>query len=636
MSLQRFTTALLVLLIAPVGITHAENKNNELAPQEIHDLRYGETLYNYFQKKYFSAITDLMVADVRNPIKVQGEDPKLLLGGLYLAYGMTNAASDLFQQVLKSDQLPATHDQAWYYIAKLRYQKGYMPQAIDALLQIKDTLPADREAERLHMLANAYLTEKKYKDAIAVLQNFSGNSEWEAYAKFNLGVAMVKAGQLDDGIDLLNDVGELNPFKISHELNALRDKANLALGFSNLRGKRPDDAVTDFQRVRLTGPLSNKALLGLGWAYTTLKEYKQALNPWLELQQRPALDTSVQESMIAIPFVMEKLDKKRLAMAYYDKAIQAYTAEINRLEDVMVAVQRGELIRAMRPANLDDETSLPIHTFGLPDSVTAPYLHDMMASNEFQESYKNLQNLMYLRYVLQHWSSQLPSYELILSERRKVYFKRLPKVANDQRIAQISQMSAQRDKLAAEIKRIEQKNDGLALVTEDEADQLKTLDKVKHELQRLANKEDLTEEKEKYRLMQGILYFRTQSEYIPRLWQAKRDLIELDRALAKARKSKRGLVKVANAAPRYFKGYDEKINADKQRIHSLLGRLDSAIHQQESYIQKMAMQSLIQRRQQLENYHVRARFGIARLYDSLVIEKDKKKTDKAEDGHDQK
>ena len=174
------------------------------------------------------------------------------------------------------------------------------------------------------------------------------------------------------------------------------------------------------------------------------------------------------------------------------------------------------------------------------------------------------------------------------------------------------------------------------LVTEDEADQLKTLDKVKHELQRLANKEDLTEEKEKYRLMQGILYFRTQSEYIPRLWQAKRDLIELDRALAKARKSKRGLVKVANAAPRYFKGYDEKINADKQRIHSLLGRLDSAIHQQESYIQKMAMQSLIQRRQQLENYHVRARFGIARLYDSLVIEKDKKKTDKAEDGHDQK
>jgi hypothetical protein len=642
MSLQRFTTVLFLLLLASAGVAHGADKNNELAPQEIHDLRYGETLFNYFQKKYFSAITNLMVADVRDPIKVQGEDPKLLLGGLYLAYGMTNAASDLFEQVLKSNKLPATHDRAWYYIAKLRYEKGYLPQAEEALLKIKDTLPADREAERLHMLANAYLAEHKYKQAIDVLRNFRGNSEWEAYAKFNLGVALVKAGQLDEGIDLLNDVGELNPFKIDHELNALRDKANLALGFSYLRGNRPADAVADFQRVRLTGPLSNKALLGLGWAYTSLKDYKQALNPWLELQQRLALDTSVQESMIAIPFVLEKLDKKRLAMSYYDKAIQAYTAQINRLEDVMVAVQRGELIRAMRPANLDDETSLPIHTFGLPDSVTAPYLHDMMATNEFQESYKNLQNLMYLRYVLQHWSSQLPSYELMLSERRKVYFDRLPKVASNERLEQITNMSQQRDKLAAEISRIETKNDGLALVTEDEADQLKTLDKVKQALQRLATKEDLSEEKEKYRLMQGILYFRTQSEFIPRLWEAKRDLIELDKALAKVRKTKRDLVKIVNEAPKFFQGYNEKISADKQRISSLLASLDAAIQLQESYIQKMAMNSLVQRRQQLENYHVRARFGIARLYDSLVIAKDKDKEKQeeqqkaAEDKHDQK
>ena len=293
MSLQRFTIVLLLLSFTSVGLARAEDKNNELKPQEIHDLRYGETLFNYFQKKYFSAITNLMVAEVRDPIKIQGEDPKLLLGGLYLAYGMTNSASDLFQQILKSDKLPTTHDRAWYYIAKLRYEKGYLAQAEDALLRIKDTLPEDREAERLHMLANTYLAENKYKEAIDVLRNFRGNSDWEAYAKFNLGVALVKAGKFDEGIDLLNDVGELNPFKISHELNALRDKANLALGFSYLRGNLPAVAATDFQRIRLNGPLSNKALLGLGWAYTSLKEYKLALNPWLELQQRLALDTSV-------------------------------------------------------------------------------------------------------------------------------------------------------------------------------------------------------------------------------------------------------------------------------------------------------------------------------------------------------
>lgn len=624
MSYQRFTIVLLLLLV-PVTGALAKDKPNELAPQEIHDLRYGETLYHYFQQKYFSAITDLMVSNARHPITTQGEDPKLLLGGLYLAYGMPDAASKLFQQILKDNKLPSTHDRVWYYIAKMRYQNGNLQGAKQALLRIKNHLPANREAESLQMLANIYMANKQYQKAIDVLKNFHGDSDWEAYAKFNLGVALVKAGRQAKGTELLTDVGELNPLKLSHELNALRDKANLALGFAHLRDKDPNDAVKDFKRIRLVGPLSNKALLGLGWAYTSLKQYKQAMNPWLALEHRNVLDSSVQESMIAIPYVMEKLGKKRLAMSYYNKAIHAYTAEIKRLEGVMTAVQRGELIRAMQPANLDDETSLPMHTFGLPDSISAPYLHEMMASNAFQDSYRNLQNLMYLRFVLQHWQTQLPSYRLILSERRKVYYDRLPRIASDQRLEKISKMSASRDKIAAELKRIEQQKDSLALVTEDEADQLKSLAKIKQTLQRLTNSQDLSEAREKYRLMQGILYFRTQSEFVPRLWQSKRDLLELDKALARVRKSKRGLVKAANEAPKYFKGYSAKIANDKQRINSLLNQLNSAIKLQQSQIQHMAMQALRQRRQQLEDYHVRARFGIARLYDSLVIEKDKKK-----------
>jgi len=625
MHLRRFSIALF-LLFALAGNGLAKDSKHELAPQEIHDLQYGETLFNYFQQKYFSAITNLMVAQAREPISNQGEDPKLLLGGLYIAYGMQDQATALFQQILKNDKLPSTQDRVWYYIGKLQYKADHLQQAEQALLRIKNTLPPEREAERLQMLANVYLREKRYDKAIKLLRDFRGDSEWEAYAKFNLGVALVKSGQQQEGVDLLNDVGELNPFKISHELNALRDKANLALGFADLHGKQPDNAIRDFQRVRLSGPLSNKALLGLGWAYTEQKEYRKALNPWLELQHRVALDTSVQESMIAIPYVMEKLGKQRLAIKYYDKAIQAYTGEIQRLEEVMTAVQHGELLRAMTPANLDDETSLPLHTFGLPDSISAPYLHDMMASNEFQEAYSNLQNLMYLRYVLQHWETQLPSYQLMLAERRKAYYERLPKVASDARLQQITQMSEARDKLAAQIKHIEQSNDGLALVTADEADQLESLDNIKKNLQLLSNSEDLADAKDKYQLMQGILYYRTQSEFIPRLWQARQDLIDLDKALARVKKTKRDLVRAANAAPRYFQGYGAKINQYRQRIDSLLGSLDGAIRQQQVQIQNMAMQDLAQRRRQLQNYHVRARFGIARLYDSLVIEKDKKKT----------
>lgn len=625
--IKRFSTALLItcsVLYLPSQLACAEEKTETLEATEVYDLRYGETLFNFFQQKYFSAITNLMVAEVRAPIKIQGEDPHLLLGGLYLAYGMHNEASNLFQDLLSSESLPTSHDRAWYYIAKLRYLKGYIPQAEIALTKIKDTLPEDREAERLHLLANIYMKQNNYPKAIEVLKNFSGNSEWEAYAQFNLGVALVKAGQLEEGTELLKEVGNLDPFSISHELNALRDKANLALGFAYMRDNRAVDAEAHFQLVRLSGPLSNKALLGLGWSYTNQGRYKEALTPWLELQNRKALDTTVQESLIAVPFTIEKLGKPRLAMQHYQHAIDAYAKEIDRLEDVMLAVQRGELIEAMRPANLNDETSLPLGNFGLPKSVTAPYLNQMMATNTFQEAYKNYQSLLHLQYVLKHWRTQLPSYELILTERRNAYFTKLPEVASDERLQSITRMQKQRDKFSTEVKRIQKENDAFGLVSEDEDELLLTLASVKKKLDTLSTSQDISEELAKYNLLKGILAFQLKSEFIPRLWSVKNNLKELDRALKKTRKAKRSLVKAANNAPKFFEGYDQKITWSRQRIQNLLARLGSAISKQEHYIQKLALAGLIKRRQQLENYHVRARFGIARLYDSLIIEKDKK------------
>ena len=624
-SMFRFslTGSFFLSLVFACSLTHAE-QNSEFKPQPIYDLRYGETLFNFYQKKYFSAITNLMVADVRDPIHIQGEDPQLLLGGLYLAYGMHHSASNLFQDMLASDNLPTTHDRAWYYIGKLRYVKGFLPEAEQALLKIKDTLPEDREAERLHLLANVYLRQQQYDKAIQILEQFSGDSEWEAYANFNLGVALVKADRLEKGTELLTEVGDLDAFSISHELNALRDKANLALGFAYIRGENPAEAARHFKNVRLTGPFSNKALLGLGWAYTNEGSYKAALTPWFELQNRLALDTSVQETMLAVPFTIEKLDKPRLAIQYYEKAIESYKQEINRLEDVMLAVQRGELIKAMRPANLDDETSLPAHSFGLPKSVAVPYLHQMMATTEFQESYKNYQSLFHLKYVLQDWATQLPSYELILSERSKAYFVRLPKIASDDRLTKISNIQTKRDELARKLIEIEKTGNGAGLVTEDEEEQLELLAGIKDKLARLSKSEDISEEQDKFKLLNGLLHFSLQSEFNPRLWEAKRSLRELDKTLEKTKKTKRNLVRAANNAPKYFESYGNKIKWSRQRIQILLSRLDSAIRQQERYIQQLALFNLTQRRRNLENYHVRARFGIARLFDSLVIEKEKK------------
>ncbi len=127
----------------------------------------------------------------------------------------------------------------------------------------------------------------EYDAAIARLQNWQGKTEWASYAKFNLGVALVRLGRVDEAARLLGDLGTMDPF--NDEMMSLRDKANLALGYALLQDGQARAAKTSLQRVRLEGPFSNKALLGVGWADAEMDNYRRALVPWMELARpRPA------------------------------------------------------------------------------------------------------------------------------------------------------------------------------------------------------------------------------------------------------------------------------------------------------------------------------------------------------------
>src|SRR5690606_9904366 len=118
---------------------------------------------------------------------------------------------------------------------------------------------------------------------------------WAGYARYNLGVALVRLGRTSDGAAMLERVGTM-PFDPLDEAGAsLRDKANLALGFAWLQAGQAALAKPSLQRVRLSGPFSTKALLGVGWADAELADHRAALVPWLELKERSLLDAAVQE-----------------------------------------------------------------------------------------------------------------------------------------------------------------------------------------------------------------------------------------------------------------------------------------------------------------------------------------------------
>lgn len=582
----------------------------------VRDLSYGVTLYNFFQEKYFSAITDLMVARERETNQNQLLDSELLLGGLYLSYDLPAQAGKVLEQLVQADIPAETRDRAWFNLAKLHYRRGFYPEAEQALTQIQDSLPDYRQAERLYLLANIYLNQQQYDQAVATLQEFEGDSSWEAYAHFNLGVVLVKRGKLEEGIAQLLLVGKIN--SNNSEIIALRDKANLALGYAYLQHKDPEAASEAFNRVRLNGPLSNQALLGAGWAWNIQAQYNMALLPWIELKSRSAIDPAVQESYLAIPYNFEKIAKPKLALVYYTGAIKSYEAQLRKLDDIDKAINGGELLQALQPANLGDETSLSLYRSRLPSSITAPYLYTLMAMHEFQNVLKNYQDLLYLQYVLNRWQRDLPAFSLMLEERRRAYQQKLPEVSRDLRLRKLQQLDVERNKLASQVAKIEANQNVLALASEAELEQLLQLEKVNQRLLRLGKKQDVAELRERYELLHGLLYWQIADDYIPREWQLNKDLKELDAALVEARAANASLKNVWVQAPATFEGYAERINNQSSRIDTLRVGVEAALRQQEKQIQAIAREALNQQRRRIESYLARAQFAQARLYDSMA------------------
>ena len=113
----------------------------------------------------------------------------------------------------------------------------------------------------------------------------------------------------------------------NEELRTLRDRANVAMGFTALQDNRPRDARAALQRVRLSSPQANKAPLGYGWAASQLNDHQLALVPWTELTTRDITDAAVLEAHIAVPYAMAEIGAYNAALERYRAAVEVFARQ---------------------------------------------------------------------------------------------------------------------------------------------------------------------------------------------------------------------------------------------------------------------------------------------------------------------
>jgi tetratricopeptide (TPR) repeat protein len=347
------------------------------------ELLYGEALFHSHQQDYLSAISRLQMAEAQGLLPSSSGEAALLLARMKLAYGMHLEAGFDLHALLGEDVPPPLRNRAWYDLGRAFFHKRYNQAAAEALANVRGEMPTDIIGDYQLLRATVLMSLHRNQEAAQELAQWRGAPELAAYAHYNRGIALVRAGDYAQVVPSLEMAVKM-PAR-GEELLALRDKARLALGYAFAREDDYKRARKQLQAVRPQGPFSNRALLALGWLDYKQGRSESALAAWTELQGRSPTDPAVLETLLVVPAVHRELDALQMATRDYEAAVAAYNTELDRLHGARESVQKGEAVEQL----LQSDTRSGLRTQGTANQEAARFLGPLLASRDFAELHQS-------------------------------------------------------------------------------------------------------------------------------------------------------------------------------------------------------------------------------------------------------
>ncbi len=634
--LLRFTT-----FIAALTCSFPLYADSGLKDVELKDLYFGEVLYYAYQDLHFDALARLdaelsqyyeLDESELDPLHSHLTQAEFSVGDIELQYRMNQRAGRAIQAVLGEGIDLATRNQAALALARVFYKKNDAQNTLYALQLIReepeksryeakyslDVLrgkePESFKTDVAYLRALANIDTGRFTEAASSLQQLRQEKNLKGYVLYNLGIALIQSGNVQQGEAVLDELGRLQLSEPA--LLALQDKTNLKLAYRHLDKGNAQQAKQYFERVRLDGPFSNRALLGAGWVSVSQGKYDRALVPWSILHERAKTNNSVQEALMAVPYAYGKLNAHGKAANLYDHAMNVFAEEIGSLDSSIKTIRQGKFLTALLNEKSEKDKNWVVNLRELPDSPETRYILELMASSDFQESYKNYKDLAELRHHLDKWLADLIVFEEMIEIRRAYQEPLLPVVEEQFKKldTRIKLRLEQRENLATKLKNIliAPRPEYLATSTERQAmDVIVALDEIK-----ATNPSVISPALEnRMQRLRGAVLWQVRSEYDQRLTDAYNNLASLDKYINELKLRYNSFIRTRQAATQSYEGYTIPVRQLRTRLFAAQRKLKGGMAKQGRMLETMAIIELDRRRKRLEEYQIKARFALAESYD---------------------
>jgi hypothetical protein len=593
------------------------------APKKLKDLYFGEALYYEFQGDWFDAIARLdtelaqhyrVDEPERDTLHYHIGQAEFDVGDFELAYRMHQRAGRAIKAVINGNVTEPVRNEAIFRLARIYFQKDQPVNAQYAVERISGAVPPKIHDDLESLRAQILMANGRFAEAEHILKDLQDAKSLEGFTTYNLGIALIKDGKEPEGYQYLDRTGQI---KSNDALTlAIKDKANLVLGSKLLKEKNFEGAKQVLDRVRLTGPFSNRALLASGWANAFQGNFERALVPWSILVTRGVTDAAVQEAMLAVPYAYGKLNVYSKAAVMYGSALEKFGTEIDKLDASIKSIREGHFLQALVREELKQDPDWVVKLRKLPQTPETYYLLELMASNDFQESLKNYLDLEDLRKRLEVWEGDLDSFEDIINKRRAYYQPLLPAIDREFR-----RLDSQMRLRLEQRERIEQRLRAMLVVPRP--DYLATAKERIISEQITALERKLTaggmavssEVEARINRLRGVLYWNIYTQYDRRFTEAYKHLHDLNGEVERLKRQYTSFVRTRQAATQSYEGYDEVILRQRLKIREAREKVRELMSRQGHMLESMAVNELTKRRERLAEFQVKARFAMADSYD---------------------
>lgn len=396
------------------------------------ELEHGIVLFEFYQKQHFNALVEQAYAEaIQNKIALS-HDGEVLKGGMQLSYGMANDAKVIFDRLLEAKAPEVVRNRAWYYLGKFYYNKSELQNSATALANIKGKVPKELNFDFRYLntivrtrTGQAINAEENIDDSLKGMPQYP-------YLLFNTAIGQLKSGALVPAVKNLEKVAYNSEYS-GEEYEVLADRAKLGLSQLAMQKGRFGDAWNYLTQIRTTGLYSNRALLNYAWAAIKIKRFPDAIAALKLLNQRDISSPEVQESKVLLAHLYEQEGSPRKALKANLLSIKDFKEGVQQ-----VAFARGIIAKKDVPeeliTNIDaimDDTDWDSAQPSVDYKNLTPFLLDLMASNSFNETLKELADLYFLRKNLLYWKAQAEQHLIIMDNSTKKAFDEKSKMLID-------------------------------------------------------------------------------------------------------------------------------------------------------------------------------------------------------------